>query len=167
MKVVVVLSILSKQLFPIKSENVRKCFAKISRRKFPDNLKRVTMKNQYAKISVWESVLNEIAGINFRLASLKKKRLHQRIYQNFQRFYRKVLQKPSFFIMLRAAHYRLATSLGSWSTIDFFLKIRFFKTASVWYIFNCPFSLSPLCLVLGKNIQFFILVFLEVQEINL
>ena len=27
--------------------------------------------------------------------------------------------------------------------------------------------LSPLCFILGKNIQFGILVFLEVQEINL
>ena len=30
-----------------------------------------------------------------------------------------------------------------------------------------PPCLSPLCLILGKNIQFSILVFLEVQEINL
>ena len=36
------------------------------------------MKNPYAKISVLESVFNEIAGINSRLASLKKKNLHQR-----------------------------------------------------------------------------------------
>ena len=30
-----------------------------------------------------------------------------------------------------------------------------------------PPWLSPLCLILGKNIQFSIMVFLEVQEINL
>ena len=30
-----------------------------------------------------------------------------------------------------------------------------------------PPWLSPLCLILGKNIQFGIMVFLEVQEINL
>ena len=30
-----------------------------------------------------------------------------------------------------------------------------------------PPWLSPLCLILGKNIQFRIMVFLEVQEINL
>ena len=30
-----------------------------------------------------------------------------------------------------------------------------------------PLWLSPLCLVLGKNIQFGIMVFLEVQKINL
>ena len=44
---------------------VRKCFAKISRKNFADNFKRVTMNNQ-------------MAGINSRLASLMKKSLHQR-----------------------------------------------------------------------------------------
>ena len=57
---------------------VRKCFAKTSRRKFHDNLKRVTAKNPYGKTSVFESVFNEIAGINSRLASLVKKSLDQR-----------------------------------------------------------------------------------------
>ena len=56
----------------------RKCFAKISRRKSPYNLKRVTMINPCAKTSVLESVFNEIAGINSRLASLMKKSLHQK-----------------------------------------------------------------------------------------
>ena len=32
---------------------IRKCFAKISRRKFSDNLKRVTVKNPYEKTSVF------------------------------------------------------------------------------------------------------------------
>ena len=36
------------------------------------------MKKSYAKTSVLESVFNEIAGINFRLASLMKKSFHQR-----------------------------------------------------------------------------------------
>ena len=57
---------------------VRKCFPKISRRKFSDNLKRVIVKNPYGKTSVLESLFNEIAGINSRLASLVKKSLHQR-----------------------------------------------------------------------------------------
>ena len=57
---------------------VRKCFAKTSRRKFSDNLKRVTVKNPYGKTSVLEFLFNEIAGINSRLASLVKKSLHQR-----------------------------------------------------------------------------------------
>ena len=57
---------------------VGKCFAKISGRKFPDNLKRVAMKNTYEKTSVLEYVFNEIAGINSRLTSLVKKSLHQR-----------------------------------------------------------------------------------------
>ena len=41
-----------------------------------------------------------------------------------------------FFIKLRAVYYRVATLLRSWSTIDFFLKILFFKTASFRYIFQ-------------------------------
>ena len=36
------------------------------------------MKNPYAKTSLFESVFNEIAGINSRLASLMKKSLHQK-----------------------------------------------------------------------------------------
>ena len=59
---------------------VRKYFAKISHRKFPDNLKRVAMKNPYVKTSVLESVFNEIAGIGSRLASLMKKAFTKDIY---------------------------------------------------------------------------------------
>ena len=47
-------------------------------RKFSDDLKRVTVKNPYGKTSVLESLFNEIAGINSRLAFLVKKSLHQR-----------------------------------------------------------------------------------------
>ena len=54
------------------SDFVRKCFAKISRRKSSDNLKRVTVKNPYRKTSALESHFNEIAGINSRLASFVK-----------------------------------------------------------------------------------------------
>ena len=53
---------------------VRKCFATISRRKFYDNLRRVTMKNSYEKTSALEFLFNEIAGINSRLVSLVKKK---------------------------------------------------------------------------------------------
>ena len=56
----------------------RKCFTKICRRKSPYNLRRVTMKNPCSKTSVLESVFNEIAGINSRLASLMKKSLDQK-----------------------------------------------------------------------------------------
>ena len=59
---------------------VRKCFAKISRRKFSDNLKRVTLKNPYGKTSVLEFLFNEIAGINSRLASLVKKKPPPKIF---------------------------------------------------------------------------------------
>ena len=57
---------------------VRKSFAKISCRKFSNNLKGVIVKNPYGKTSVLESLFNEITGINFKLASLTKKSLHQR-----------------------------------------------------------------------------------------
>ena len=53
---------------------VRKCFAKTFRRKFPHNLKRVTMQNPFAKTSMLEFVFNEIARINSRLPSLMKKK---------------------------------------------------------------------------------------------
>ena len=57
---------------------VRKCFAKISRKNFSDNFKRVSMKNAFVETSVLESVFNKMAEINSRLASLMKKNLHQR-----------------------------------------------------------------------------------------
>ena len=41
-----------------------------------------------------------------------------------------------FFIKLRAVYYRVPTLLRSWSTIDLFLEILFFKTASFRYIFQ-------------------------------
>ena len=36
------------------------------------------MKSPYAKLSVFESVFNQIAGINSRFAPLRKKNLHQK-----------------------------------------------------------------------------------------
>ena len=119
---------------------VRKCFAKTSRIKFPENLKRVTVKNPYVKTSVLESFFNEIAGINSRLASLVKKSLHQRHLPVNIRTFSASTGRPYmssiFFINLRAVYYRVATLLRSWSTIDFFLKILFFNTASFRYIFQ-------------------------------
>ena len=78
---------MSNTLFPIKSvatyrletcDFVRKCFAKISRGKFSDDLKRVIVKTHMGKSLPWSPLFNEIAGINFRLASLVKKSLQQR-----------------------------------------------------------------------------------------
>ena len=40
----------------------------------------------------------------------------------------------AFFKKLRAVYYKVATLLRSWSLIDFFLKLLFFKTASFRYI---------------------------------
>ena len=41
---------------------VRKCFAKISRRKFPDNLKSAILQNTSTKTSVMESFLMKLQG---------------------------------------------------------------------------------------------------------
>ena len=56
---------------------VRKCFAKISHRKFPDNFKRATMQNTCRGNLCSGVLVTEIAGIISRLAALVKKRLHQ------------------------------------------------------------------------------------------
>ena len=56
---------------------VRKCFVKISRRKFLDNLKRAAAQDPFRKSSVMESFFNEIAGMNSRPATSVKKSLHQ------------------------------------------------------------------------------------------
>ena len=114
---------------------IRKCFAKISRRNFSDNLRRVTVKNPYGKTPVLEFLFNEIAGINSRLASLVKKSPYQRhvpvnILELSALLQEGLTWAPFFFIKLRAAYYMVATLLRSWSTIDFLLKILFFKTTS-------------------------------------
>ena len=48
-------------------------FAKMARRKFPNDLKRRTVQNPYGKILELESLFNEIAGINSRPVILVKK----------------------------------------------------------------------------------------------
>ena len=55
---------------------VRKCFAKISLRKFLDNLKRATAQDPCRKRSLMD-LFNEIAEINSRPATSVKKILHQ------------------------------------------------------------------------------------------
>ena len=99
------------------------------------------MKNPYAKTSLFESVFNEIAGINSRLASLMKKKPPPKTFtceyiRTFSASTGRSYMSSVFFIKLRAVYYRVATLLRSWSTIDFFLKILFFKTASFRYIFQ-------------------------------
>ena len=117
-----------------------KCFAKISRRKFSDDLKRVTEKNPYRKTSAWDSLFNEIAGRNSRLASLVKKPPPKTFTCEYIRTFsaspERSYTSSFFFIKLRAVYYMVATLLRSWSTIDFFVKILFFKTASFRYIFQ-------------------------------
>ena len=46
------------------------------------------------------------------------------------------MSSTNFFIKPGAVYYIVATLLRSWSTIDFFLKILFFKTPSFWYVFQ-------------------------------
>ena len=118
---------------------VRNCFAKISRKKFSGNLKRVTVKNPYRRTSALESLFNEIAGINSRLASLVKKSQLE-----LSALLRKgLIRVQFFFIKMRAVHYMVATLLRSWPTIDFFVKI-FFKAASFRYILQKVSAMSYL-----------------------
>ena len=85
-------------------------------------------------------VVNEIAGINSRLTSLMKKSLHERHLLLHILELSALLQEgvtyALFFVVLRAALYRVSTLLGSWFTINFFLKMLFFKIVSVRYIFK-------------------------------
>ena len=102
------------------------------------------MKNPYAKTSVLESVFNEIAGINSRLASLMKKKPPPKTFtceyiRTFSASTGRSYMSSVFSRKLRTVYYMVvyymaATLLRSWSTIDFFLKILFFKAASFKYI---------------------------------
>ena len=96
--------------------------------------------NPYGKTSVLQSLSNELAGINSRLASLVKKAstkdIYLQIYQKFQRFYRKVLHELRLFhktegyvlqgcnFIKKLVHHRL------------FSQNIVFKTASFQYIFQ-------------------------------
>ena len=55
---------------------VRNCFAKISCRKFPNNLKSAIVQSTSKKNSYDGVHFNEIPGIDFRPATSVKKRLH-------------------------------------------------------------------------------------------
>ena len=83
------------------------------------------------------SLFKEIAGINSRLVSFVKKLLRQRhlpvnILELSALLQEGLTRAPFFLIKLRAVYYRVATLSRSWCTIDVFLKILFFKTASFW-----------------------------------
>ena len=98
------------------------------------------MKNPCAKTSVLEFVFNEIAGINSRLAFLMKKRLHQRhstfnILELSALLQEGVTQAP-FFHETEGCAPQGCNIIKKQSTIDLFLRIWLFKTASVWYIFK-------------------------------
>ena len=77
---------MSNTLFPLNSQPTDRkpatlldnVLQRFLRRKFSDNLRRVTVKNPYGKTSSLESLFNEIAVLNSRLASLVKKSPHQR-----------------------------------------------------------------------------------------
>ena len=69
---------MSNTLFPIKSQPIDWKPPTLSenalQRYLADNLKRVTVKNPYDKTAVLESLFNESAGINSRLASFNEKK---------------------------------------------------------------------------------------------
>ena len=59
---------------------VRKCFAKISRRKFLYNLKRATAQHPCRRFSVMESFFMKLLGMTFRPATSVKKASTKDVY---------------------------------------------------------------------------------------
>ena len=104
---------------------VRKCFAKISRRKFLDNLKRATTQDLCRKSSVM-NLFNEIDGMNSRLATSVKKIAPPRMFTcEYIRTFRASTvgscMSSAFLIKFRVVYYKAAVLLRRWFTIDFFL----------------------------------------------
>ena len=125
---------MSNTLFPIKSQPIDWKPPTLSenalQRYLADNLNRVTVKNPYDKTAVLESLFNESAGINSRLASFNEKKPAPKTFtceytRTFSASTRRSYISSVFFIKLRAVYCRVAILLRSWSTIDFFLEIFF------------------------------------------
>ena len=109
------------------SDIIRKCFGKISSKKFLNNSKRATAQDPCRKSSVMESFLMKLLGWTLDLQLQWKKPPPQMFtceYLELSEFYRKVLYELSFLIKFWVVYCRAAVLLRHWSTIDFFLKKR-------------------------------------------
>ena len=105
---------------------VTRCFAKISGRKFLDNLKRATAQDPYRKSSVMESFLmnswDEIQTCNFNEKKPPPRMLTCEYIRTFRASAERSCMSSAFLIKCRVVYYRAAALLKCWSTIDFFLK---------------------------------------------
>ena len=118
---------------------IRKCFAKLSRRKFLDNLERATLQDPCDGV-----LFNEIAGINLnsRPGTSAKKKPPPRMFtgeyiRTFSVSTGRYYLSSAFLVKLRVEYYRTATLIRRWSIIGFFSqKITFFILSSFQYIFQ-------------------------------
>ena len=105
---------------------VTRCFAKISGRKFLDNLKRATAQDPYRKSSVMESFLmnswDELQTCNFNEKKPPPRMLTCEYIRTFRASAERSCMSSAFLIKFRVVYYRAAALLKCWSTIDFFLK---------------------------------------------
>ena len=112
---------------------VRQCFAKISRRKFLDNLKRATAQDSCRKSSVVKSFLIKLPGwtldLQLQWEKPSTKYVYLWIYWNFQSFYRKVLHELSFFDKIQGY------VLQGWSFIKMLVHYRLFSQKKYFSIF--------------------------------
>ena len=105
---------------------VRKCFAKICRRKFLDNLKRATAQDPGTKSSVTESFSVKLLGWTLDLQLHWKKPPPRMFICEYIRTFRASTERSAkssaFLITFKVVYYRAAALLRRCSTIYFFLK---------------------------------------------
>ena len=105
---------------------VTRCFAKISGRKFLDNLKRATAQDPYRKSSVMESFLmnswDELQTCNFNEKKPPPRMLTCEYIRTFRASAERSCMSSAFLIKFRVVYYRAAALLIRWSTLDFFLR---------------------------------------------
>ena len=109
---------------------VRKCFAKISRRKFLDNLKRATAQDPCRKNSVVKSFLinrDEPSNCNFSEKNPPPSIFTCEYIRTFRASTERSCMSSAFLIKFRVAYYRAEALLRCWSTIDIFLKKILFE----------------------------------------
>ena len=120
---------------------VRKCFAKITRRKFLDNLKQTTAQDPCRRTSGMESFLMKLMGWTLDLQLEWKKASAKDVYnceciKTFRASVEGFCMSSDFLITFRVVYYRAAALLRRWSTMDFFLK----KILFLLFFLNSYFS---------------------------
>ena len=110
---------------------VKTCFAKVSRRKSLNNLKRATLQDPLQENLCDGVIFNEIAGINSRPRISAKEKppsgtLSCEYIRTFSASTGRSSLSSAFLIKLRIAYYRTATLIRRWFTIGSFLEKRHF-----------------------------------------